>query len=102
VIKQGFFISLAGLPGIGYRHYQIVDIDDKEDVANQLALHLAGKIAIGYNWKRYMISFNTNLVLRNYNYKSYEISMSTEQLKLTFAIRFQTKASKKRNQYYPD
>ncbi len=102
VIKQGFFISLAGVPGIGYRHYQIKDIDNKEDFDNQLTIHLAGKIAIGYNWKKYMISLNTNLNLRNYKYKSYELSMSTEHLKLTFAIRFQTKASKKRNQYYFD
>lgn len=100
VIKKGFFISLAGAPGIGYRHYQLADINNNKNAINQLALQLAGKIAIGYNWKRYMVNFNTNFNLRNYNYKSYELSMLTEQLKLTFAVRFQTKTSKKRNQYY--
>lgn len=100
VIKKGFFISLAAIPGGGYRHYEITDINNKTEIDNQFALQLIGRIAIGYNWKGYFVNFNTIFNVRNYKYKSYEVSLSTEQLKLTFGFRFQTKASKKRNQFY--
>lgn len=101
VLGKGFFISLAAVPGVGYRWYKIKDVGDNIKNVNQIAFHLLGRIAIGYNRGRYFLNFNSIFNVRKYKYDPYELSMSTEQLKLTFGIRFVTKASKKRGQYYP-
>lgn len=102
VFGKGFYLSLAAVPGIGYRHFKVVALDNSQSNKDQLAVQLLGRIALGYTKKRFYINFNTLFNLRNYNYKSYELEMSSEQLKLTFGLRFQTKASKKRNQYHPN
>jgi hypothetical protein len=101
VLKKGVFISLAAVPGLGYRGYKVVSIYGEEKTDNKLAFHLLGRIAIGYIRSRYFLNFNTLFNVRNYNYDSYEISLSTEQLRLTFGIRFETKASKNRGQHIP-
>jgi hypothetical protein len=102
VLGKGFFISLAGIPGIGYRRYRLVDLSDEIRVDNKLAFHFLGRMAFGYNRSRYFINFNALFNVRNYNYLSYRLSLSTEQLRLTFGLRFETKASKKRGQYFPE
>ena len=101
VFGKGFYLSLAAVPGIGYRHFKVVELDNTQSNKDQLAVQLLGRIALGYTKKRFYINFNTLFNLRNYNYKSYELELSSEQLKLTFGLRFQTKASKKRNQFHP-
>ena len=102
VFGKGFFLSLGAVPGIGYRHYTLVTLDNTESNKDQIAIQLLGRIGLGFTKNRYFINFNTLFNVRNYTYKSYELSMSTEQLRLTFGIRFQTKASKKQNQYHPE
>jgi hypothetical protein len=102
VLGKGFFISLAGVPGIGYRQYRLTQLNDTTSKDQRVAFHLLGRIAAGWNKYRYFLNLNTIFNVRNYRYEPYEISMSTEQLRLTFGIRFITKASKKRNQYYPE
>jgi hypothetical protein len=102
VFRKGFYLSLAAVPGMGYRHFKVVATDGTESNKDQIAIQLLGRIALGYTKERFYINFNTLFNLRNYTYKSYELSMSSEQLKLTVGFRFQTKASKKRNQYHPD
>lgn len=101
VFGKGFFLSLAAVPGMGYRHYDLERLDDSKETKDQLAVQLLGRIALGYTMNRLYINFNTIFNVRNYNYKSYNLSLSTEQLRLTLGIRFQTKASKKRNQIHP-
>jgi len=101
VFNKGFFLSLAAVPGIGYRHYNLVTIDNSKSNKDQLALQLLGRIAMGFTKSRYYINLNTVFNVRNYNYRSYNLEMSTEQLRLTFGIRFQTQASNKRNQFHP-
>jgi hypothetical protein len=102
VLRKGFFIALAGVPGIGYRWVRIVNLEGQFSNEDKIAFHLLGRISVGYNHPRYYFQLNSLFNLRNYNYSGYEISLSTEQLRLTFGLRFQTKASKKRKQYFPD
>ena len=102
VFGKGFYLSLAAIPGIGYRHFKVVALDNSQSNKDQFAVQLLGRIALGYTIKRFYINFNTLFNLRNYNYKSYELELSSEQIRLTLGLRFQTKASKKRNQYHPN
>jgi len=102
VFRKGFYLSLAAVPGIGYRHFKIVELDNVQSYKDQFAVQLLGRIALGYTKKRFYINFNTLFNWRNYDYKSYELSVSSEQFKLTLGIRFQTRASIKRNQFHPN
>ena len=102
VFRRGFYLSLAAVPGVGYRHFNLVELDNVQSTKDQVAVQLLGRIALGYSKKQFYINLNTLFNLRNYQYKSYELSLSSEQIKLTFGFRFQTKASKKRNQFHPD
>jgi hypothetical protein len=63
---------------------------------------MLGRISAGYNHSRYFVQFMTLFNVRNYQYESYEIILSTEQLRITVGMRFQTKASGKRGQYFPE
>lgn len=98
--KKGFFISLAGVPGIGYRKYAVVDINNNEGSEQLLALHLMSRIALGYTRSNLFVNLTSAFNLRNYEYNSYNMGISTEQIRLTFGLRFETKASKKRKQFY--
>lgn len=98
--QKGFFISLAAVPGIGYREYLIKVIPDRTEIKEHVALYLLGRAAIGYTRSNYFFNLSAGFNLRNYEYKSYSMSLSTDQLRFTFAWRFETKASKKKGQYY--
>lgn len=98
--QKGFFISLAAVPGIGYREYLIKVIPDSTEIKELVAMHLLGRIAIGYTRSNYFFNLSAGFNLRNYEYKSYSMSLSTDQLRFTFAWRIETKASKKKGQYY--
>jgi hypothetical protein len=102
VLGRGFFIALAAVPGLGYRQYKLVRINGESKSSDRAAFHMLGRISAGYNHNRYFVQFKTLFNIRNYQYDSYEISLSTEQLRLTIGMRFQTKASKKRGQCFPD
>ena len=102
VFQKGFFISLAAVPGVGYRFTEVENLHNERFSNENIALNLLGRISIGYNRHRYFLNFNTNFNLRNYDYDKYELSLSSEQLKLTFGIRFITKASIKIGQFYPE
>jgi len=89
VISPRFFINLAAVPGLGYRHYEIKDLHSKSQADNKIAFHLLARAAIAYDHTNWFLNFTASFNFRNYNYKSYDIEMSTEQLRLTFGWRFQ-------------
>jgi len=98
--QKGFFISLAGVPGIGYRKYKISDLEANTETKELIALQLLARMAIGYTRSNYFFNLTAAFNLRNYKYKSYTAGLSTEQIRFTFGLRFETKASKKLNQFY--
>ena len=87
VINKWFFINLAAVPGIGYRHYKLQDLSNQYQTENKAAIHIMARGAIGYDKRKWFINFTAVFNFRNYQYKSYEINLSTEQLRLSFGIR---------------
>ena len=98
--QKGFFVSLAAIPGIGYREYLVTALHGYSETKDLFAVHLLGRFAIGYTRSNLFFNLSAGFNFRNYEYNSYSMSLSTEQLRFTFAWRFETKASKKRDQYY--
>lgn len=98
--KSGFYINLAGIPGIGYRKYRLTNISGKEESEELLALHLHLRAAIGYTRSNLFLVLMGAFNIRNYAYKSYSLGISTEQIRFTFGWRFETKASRLKRQFY--
>lgn len=98
--KKGWFISLAGVPGIGYRRYALTNTSGNTDFKEVAALHFLGRIAIGYTRHNMFFNLATAFNFRSYDYKSYNLSISTEKIRFTFGWRFETKASKRAGQHY--
>lgn len=98
--QKGFFICLAAIPGIGYRKYLLTSMQGISETKDLFAYHFLGRIAIGYTRPKFFINLSLTFNMRDYKYKSYTMSLSTDQVRFTFAWRFETKASKEQNQYY--
>jgi hypothetical protein len=100
ISKKGFFINAAGMPGIGFRNYILKDLSGNLETEKLAALHLHFRTSIGYTRPKFILNLMGTFNIRNYEYKSYQLGISTEQVRLTFGWRFETKSSKRKGKLY--
>jgi len=88
VIKGNFFVNLALAPGIGYRRFRIVELDNNSFFINTSGIQLQTKIAIGYEFKRFYLGATSATILRNFKHEDSEINLGAGQLRFTIGKRF--------------
>ena len=91
VIRGNFFINLAIAPGIGYKGFEIIGLDDSERSHNTLGVLLQTRIAVGYEFRRFYVGASTTSIVRNFNLQDSELNLGTGQIRLTVGTRFDLK-----------
>jgi hypothetical protein len=94
VIRGNFFINLALAPGLGYRRYRIVDLQDETYSINTSGLQLQTRIALGYEFKRFYLGATSSTLLRNFKYDDSEMNIGTGQFRLIIGTRFDISRNK--------
>ena len=88
VIKENFFISLQGTPGLGYRRLSGSALNGDLGIDNQLAGQILAKAAIGYEFKHFYVGATASTILRSFKYRGYEVDLGTEQFRVMIGKRF--------------
>ena len=88
VIKENFFVSLQGTPGIGYRRLSGKTVAEDLGIVNQLAGQLQARMAIGYEFKHFYVGAMASVILRSFKYKDFEVDLGTQQFRIMLGKRF--------------
>ena len=94
VIKENFYISLQGTPGLGYRSLSGSALDGTVGIENQLAGQILAKAAIGYEFKHFYVGATASTILRSFKYRDYEVDLGTEQFRVMIGKRFDVNRKK--------
>ncbi len=94
VIRGNFFINLALVPGIGYRRFKVVDLDNNSLYLNTPGIQLQTKIAMGYEFKQFYLGLISATILRNFKHEDSEMNLGTGQFRLVIGKRFNVSRGK--------
>jgi hypothetical protein len=88
VLKGNFFLNLSMFPGIGYRQFDLRDLDDHRRSIHTLGVQLIARSAAGYEFKHFYLGLSMSVILRNFSYHTSEVNLGTGQVWLTIGKRF--------------
>lgn len=94
VIRGNFFINLALAPGIGYRRFKVIELDNNTFFLNTPGIQLQTKLALGYDFKSFYIGTTFATILRNFRHEDSEINLGAGQLRFIIGKRFDVSGAK--------
>ena len=88
VIKRKFFIHLAGIPGIGYRHYRGEDLNGDRDTSGELSPQIILRLSMGYENPKFYLGLTASVISRSFAYQQYTVDLTTENVRVYVGKRF--------------
>ena len=88
VMNGNFFLNVSMFPGIGYRRFDITNLDDTSRSIHTLGVQLVARSSAGYEFKHFYMGLSLSVILRNFSYHASEVNLGTGQVRLTIGKRF--------------
>ncbi len=86
-----FFVNIGAVPGFGYRHITLKDLNNSELSEDRPAGQVLIKTSLGYEHKHFYLGATGSVNFRNFTYKDFEFDLGTEQFRFILGKRFSLK-----------
>jgi hypothetical protein len=88
VLEGNFFLNLSLFPGMGYRRFDLITMDDQLQRIHALGVQLIARSAVGYEFKHLYLGLTMSVILRNFSYSASELNLGTGQVRFIIGKRF--------------
>jgi len=88
VYKKRAFLTLAAIPGFGYKRVAATTFTSTEQAENLPAGQLLARSALGYEHRAFYLGVASSVTVRNLDYKDYDLNLATWQVRVFVGKRF--------------
>lgn len=86
--NKKLFINLGAVPGFGYRHITLKDLNNFELSEERPAGQIMVRTSLGYEHRLFYLGATGSVNFRNFTYKDFEFDLGTEQFRFILGKRF--------------